>query len=101
MTQKINDLKEMNKNEDIPQLVAEQQKIQAQFEKAASLAGQLEGVMANFTDERGTLQKEIEDETDWLNALKEKLGKCDDVSGTDDDLVKRLQTCKVRNMMIY
>jgi len=95
MNQKINDLKEMNRDEDIPQLLAEQQKLQQQFDTATKLANQLEGVMANFSDERENLQKSIEVESHWLNKMKEKLGKCDDVSGTDDDIIKRLENCKV------
>ena len=95
MTQKIDDLKAMNRDEDIPQLVAEQREIQEQFDKATKLANQLEGVMANFTDERENLQKEIEAESEWLNEMKDKLGKCDDVSGTDDDIIRRLENCKV------
>ena len=95
INQKIGDLKDMNREQEIPELLAAQQEIQEQFEKATVLANQLEGVMANFTDERSNLQKEIEEETEWLNNMKEMLGKCDDVSGTDKDLVQRLQNCKV------
>lgn len=95
MSQKIDDLREMNRDEDIPQLVAEQREIQEQFNKATKLANQLEGVMANFTDERENLQKAIEAESEWLNAMKDRLGKCDDVSGTDDDIIKRLENCRV------
>jgi predicted nuclease with TOPRIM domain len=99
MSQKIDDLKAMNRDEDIPQLVAEQQEIQEQFDKATKLANQLEGVMANFTDERENLQKEIEAESEWLNEMKDKLGKCDDVSGTDDDIIRRLENCKVCSIL--
>lgn len=95
MNQKINDLKEMNRDQDIPQLLAEQQQLQEQFDMATKLANQLEGVMANFSDEQQNLQTAIEAESEWLNKMKEKLGKCDDVSGTDDDIVKRLENCKV------
>ena len=86
----------MNREQEIPELLAAQQEIQGQFDKATTLANQLEGVMADFSDERGNLQKEIEAETEWLNKAKEALAKCDDVSGNDDDLVQRLQKCKVR-----
>ena len=95
MAQKISDLKEMNRDEDIPQLEAEYKALKEQYDKAGKLASQLEGVMANFTDERENLQKEIEAESEWLNQMKDRLGKCDDVSGTDEDLVNRLQNCKV------
>ena len=95
MAQKISDLKEMNKDEEIPELETEYKALKQQFDNAKTLSNQLEGVMANFTDERENLQKEIEAESDWLTQMKDRLGKCDDVSGTDEDLVKRLQGCKV------
>ena len=97
ISQKIGDLKDMNREQEIPELIAAQQEIQEQFDKATVLAKQLEGVMADFSDERGNLQKEIEEETEWLNKMKEALAKCDDVSGTDEDLVQRLQNSKVNS----
>ena len=60
------------------------------------MAGKLESIMANFSDERQNLQRAIEAETDAINRIKDKLAKCDDVSGTDEDLVRRLQTTKVK-----
>lgn len=60
------------------------------------MANKLEAVMANFSDERENLQKAIEAETDAINRIKENLAKCDDVSGTDEDLVRRLQETKVK-----
>lgn len=65
------------------------------------MANQLEAVMANFSDERQNLQRAIEVETDAINRIKDKLAKCDDVSGTDEDLVRRLQTTKVRLFITY
>ena len=90
----------MNREQEIPELIAAQQEIQEQFNKATVLAKQLEGVMADFSDERGNLQKEIEEETEWLNKMKEALAKCDDVSGTDEDLVQRLQNSKVNSALL-
>ena len=95
INQKIGDLKDMNREQEIPELLAAQKEIQEQFDKATMLANQLGGVMADFSDERSNLQKEIEAETEWLNKAKEMLAKCDDVSGNDEDLVQRLQKCKV------
>lgn len=95
LQQKVQDLHELNKDNEIPALVAAQEEIQDQMEKATTMANKLESIMANFSDERGALQKEIEKEVNFVNKIKDKLAKCDDVSGTDEDLVKRLQTCRV------
>lgn len=77
-----------------------QEEIQEKFEKSATMANQLETIMANFSDEREHLQRAIEEETDAINRIKDKLAKCDDVSGTDEDLVKRLQNTKVNKIIV-
>ena len=92
---KTQDLQELNNDQPVPALVQSGEVLQEQFDRAATMANQLESVIANFSDEREKLQRDIEEETQWLNKLKDKLGKCDDVSGTDAELVKRLQACKV------
>ncbi|KAL3874933.1 hypothetical protein ACJMK2_037885 [Sinanodonta woodiana] len=95
INQKIKDLREMNQDQEISELVKVRDAITDKFEKATSLANQLEGVMANFADERQNLEKAIEEETEWINQVKEMLAKCDDVSGADEDIVQRLETAKV------
>lgn len=99
--QKIQDLQELNKGRQIPELTNSQKEIQEKFEKSSTMANQLETIMANFSDERENLQRAIEEETDAINRIKDKLAKCDDVSGTDEDLVKRLQNTKVIKIMVY
>lgn len=93
--QKMQDLQELNNSKPIPSLTEASKNLQDQFDNATTMAGQLENVIANFSDEREGLQKAIEQETEWLNQMKDKLGHCDDVSGSDADIVKRLAHCKV------
>lgn len=93
--QKIKDLQELNRDNEIPPLLEAQTEIQEGFDRATTLAAQLETVMANFSDEREDLQRSIEEETEWLNQIKDVLAACDDVSGTDEDLVERLGASKV------
>lgn len=93
--QKMQDLQELNNGKAIPSLTESSKDLQDQFVNATTMAGQLENVIANFSDERESLQKAIEQETEWLNQMKDKLGHCDDVSGADADIVKRLAHCKV------
>jgi DNA repair ATPase RecN len=92
---KMQDLQELNNNKAIPTLVASQENLRKQFDRAGNMASQLESVIASFSDEREGLLKVIDQETKWLNQMKDKLGNCDDVSGTDADVVKRLTQCKV------
>lgn len=98
--QKIQDLQELNKDTQIPALQQFQTEIQEHFDKATASANKLESIMANFSDERENLQAAIEEETEWLNKMKDKLSKLDDVSGSDEDLVRRLQGCKVSTLFL-
>ena len=96
MTQKINDLRELNQGQSIPALESAQQEIEEKFERANSLANQLSATMADFSEEQRDLQQAMHDENEWLNQLKDLLSRCDDVSGEDADIIKRLGDCKVR-----
>lgn len=99
--QKMQDLQELNNSKPIPSLTEASKNLQDQFDNATAMAGQLENVIANFSDEREGLQKAIEQETEWLNQMKDKLGHCDDVSGSDADIVKRLAHCKVSRTFCF
>ncbi|KAH9507324.1 hypothetical protein Btru_056910, partial [Bulinus truncatus] len=94
INQKLIDLQELSKSKSVPTLAASHQDIQKQFQKAGSLANQLESMMNTFTDEHQGLQQEMTDETEWMNQLKEALSKCDDVSGNKEDLIQRYETSK-------
>ncbi|KAK0046935.1 nesprin-1, partial [Biomphalaria pfeifferi] len=94
MNQKLRDLQDLNTSKSVPTLIASHQDIQKQFQKAGSLANQLESMMTTFTDEHQGLQQEMEEETQWMNELKEALSKCDDVSGSKEDLIKRYEDSK-------
>lgn len=89
-------MRRLNRDQEIPALLQEQAEIQEQFDRASDLANQLESVLTSFSDERHDLQKEIEEETKWLNQVKDALAKQDNVSGTDEDLIQRLYACKVK-----
>ena len=49
-----------------------------------------------WSDQRSTVESELGEEMDWLNQMKEKLAKLDDISGADEDILSRLQKTKVR-----
>lgn len=51
--------------------------------------------MTNFNDEQQGLQQVMNDETEWMNHLKEALAKCDDVTGSKEDLIGRYENTKV------
>lgn len=94
--QKVQDLQELNSGKDVPVLRQAQVEIKEQFARAGKLANQLEVVMSNFSDEQKDLQAAISEETDFINSIKDQLARCDDITGTDQEVLERLQTAKVR-----
>lgn len=96
VAQKINDLRELNRGQNIPVLEAAQQEIRKQFQQAETLANQLSATMSDFSTEQQDLQKAMQEENEWLNQLKEVLSVCDDTSGEDPAIIKRLKNCRVR-----
>ncbi|KAK7104412.1 hypothetical protein V1264_019133 [Littorina saxatilis] len=94
VAQKINDLRELNQGQAIPDLEDAQREIEEKFERATALANQLSATMSDFSDEQQDLQQAMQEETEWMNQLKDLLSRCDDISGEDDDIIKRLADCK-------
>ncbi|XP_025103982.1 nesprin-1-like isoform X4 [Pomacea canaliculata] len=94
VAQKINDLRELNRGQNIPVLEAAQQEIRKQFQQAETLANQLSATMSDFSTEQQDLQKAMQEENEWLNQLKEVLSVCDDTSGEDPAIIKRLKNCR-------
>ena len=64
-------------------------------------ANQLNSMMSSFTDEQQSLQQAMNDETEWMNKLKEALAKCDDASGSTEELIARYETAKVCSPKIF
>ena len=52
-------------------------------------------MMSTFTDEQQGLQQAMNDETEWMNKLKEALARCDDASGSTEELIARYEAAKV------
>lgn len=59
------------------------------------LAGQVEELQG----QKAGLEAEMQDRSQWLQQLKDKLNKADDVTGSDEDLLVRLNTVKVVSLL--
>lgn len=99
VAQKIGDLRELNQGQSIPALEDAQREIEEKFERANLLANQLSATMSDFSEEQQELQQAMQEETEWMNQLKDLLSRCDDISGEDGDIIKRLGDCKVRTRL--
>lgn len=95
MSQKITDLRALNQGQSVPELETAHRAIEKQFEQAALLASQLSATMSDFTQEQQDLQKIMHEETEWLNDIKDVLSRCDDITGDDPAIIRRVGDCKV------
>ena len=75
-----------------------QKEIHQQFEYAEKLALDLEAKIGDFSSQYETLLTLLKKETEWVTETKALLLKCDDVTGTDDDILTRIAKLKVCNI---
>ncbi len=75
------------------------QTVEYQFVKASELAEQLKNKLGDFSKQRDDLNRRLEEQQKWLQEVREKLKQADDTSGSDEDLVNRLQTVQVRLLL--
>ncbi len=63
--------------------------------RASELADQLRTRLGDFSTQRDDLKKRLEEQNKRLQDVREKLSNIDDLSGSDEDLVERLQIVQV------
>lgn len=51
--------------------------------------------------ERDAIESDIEEQTNWVAQVRDKLAQVDDVTGADEELVQRLDTAKVNFLYQY
>ena len=71
-----------------------QQEIEYQFVRASELADQLQNKLKDFSKHRDDLYKRLEEQQKWLLLGRDSLNKLDDVSGSDEELVEKLQRAR-------
>ena len=101
LCRRIATLEELNAHEQIPSLRELEQTLEHQFVRAAELATTLDTQLEEFQGKKGDLEGQIQEHTEWISQLREKLNKVDDVSGSDEVIAKRLETAKVNYIPIY
>ncbi len=60
------------------------------------MADQLQNQLSDFNAARTDLNTRLEEQQKYVQQVKDKLNKIDDITGSDEELVERLQTAKVR-----
>ena len=54
----------------------------------------------DFEGQRDMLENHLDQQTQVVNQLRERLSRVDDISGSDEDLVGRLASAKVSHYLI-
>ena len=94
LCKRMQSLQVVNGNTEIPSLRDTQHHLEGQFAHAHELAENLDSRMVDFTGQRESLESQIGHVTSWLATLRERITKVDDVSGSDRDLLERLEKAK-------
>ena len=89
-------LQEATGGQDMPALQDLQLMLDDQFAKAAELSDGLDNRLEEFTEERQGIEREMEEKVKWVANMRDKLAAVDDMSGSDQDLLTRLDNAKVR-----
>ena len=98
LCKRIQELEELNSNQPIPELREAQQNLDFNFAHAAELAEGLEARLAQYQTEKGAWEEGLEEQLNWLGLVRDKLVEADNVAGTDDEILERLDTVKVRGV---
>lgn len=92
--EKITELTKINKNTEIPALVGLEQGLDKKFATAEECAQNLEEVASSFEEQEKDLRKAVKKCGESINKIREGLIKCDDMSGDNNKIMERLQTCQ-------
>lgn len=92
--EKISELTKMNKGVKIPALTDLERSIAEKFDAAENSALNLTEVSTNFEEQEKELRSAVKDCGDAINKIREDLIKCDDMSGDNNKIIERLQSCK-------
>ena len=69
--------------------------IEAKMAAAESMAQQLENQIGDYSQRRSDIADEMDALADDIHKAREELAKCDDLTGSDQDVAKRLERARV------
>ena len=89
---KINQIKEHNNNQDVKSLSDMLEKYDAEMKETKKCASELENALGNIGESSQMIKEEIKSTIEEMNKLREDLLKCEDSSGSDEQIYDRLKT---------
>ncbi|GFY40265.1 nesprin-1 [Trichonephila inaurata madagascariensis] len=91
---KIESLRNLNDNAEIPTLTSLKTVIENHFEEAEDLAKRLQSCISELGIEEDDIKKELQELNDWLRLMRENISKCEDVSADDEAILQNHEICK-------
>lgn len=94
ITEKIDELTNVNKGAEIPALAELKKVLAEKFTTAENCAQNLLEVSSTFEEQEKDLRASIKKCSDGINKVREGLIKCDDMSGENSTIAERLKACQ-------
>lgn len=94
--EKAKTLEELNKKHQSTATLKElTSSLEGEFQSAKDLANSLMERLADFSKQKNSLEHNIQAKLQHLVSLQERLQEADDVSGNEDDILRRMNVVKV------
>ncbi len=93
-------LQAVNSDLEIPELVEMRQELEYQFAHATEVANGLDSRVQDFEGQRDQLENELQREMTFINEVRDRLSKVEDLTGSDEDLAQRLEAAKVSSGLL-
>nr|XP_050869210.1 muscle-specific protein 300 kDa [Vespula vulgaris] len=91
---KIEQLKKLNKNTDIPTLDALRNLLDEQFNIVKEAAEKLKSLTMTLNEKERDIRNEIEKCSDLISKIREEIIKCDDLTGENTKILGRINKCQ-------
>lgn len=101
ITSKTSQLTEFNDGNPISTLIALDRLLGNQFSDIKSIAEQLQDITQSFGEQEKEIRQEIRKAGECISNIRESVIKCDDMTGENEKILERLQTCKSLKDQLY
>ncbi|XP_071454862.1 muscle-specific protein 300 kDa-like [Hetaerina americana] len=91
---KTAELVKLNNGEEIPTLSALNSLLDEQFTHLGEVADSLDSVIQNVGEQEKKIKDDLKKYSDSLSKIREELMKCEDLTGDDSKVLKRIQKCQ-------
>jgi nesprin-1 len=95
LSAKQKQLSELHGGQPVPSINSLTDTLDGEFNELESISQKLESLVHNCEDKEECLKEALKNVTEHMNAIREKLTRCDDVTGSVNPLCERLASCRL------